>query len=130
MTKHRLAGVSMAGLVFLFSAQLSFADNNSAHAAFTDKGRSESVESSVRVNGASEGYKQAMQKMDQGMMRSMSADPSATWARMMVEHHKGAIEMSNVVLKYTSDPVIREMAERNIAEQNKSINELNLWINK
>lgn len=89
-----------------------------------------SSESSDASGTASAEYKQAMQKMNQGMMKGMSPDPTKSWAQMMVEHHQGAIEMSQIVLKKTNDPMIKQMAEKTIQAQTEDISKLKAWLSK
>ena len=40
-----------------------------------------------------------MEKMNADMKKGMDSDPTKAWAKMMVAHHQGAIEMSQTVLK-------------------------------
>ncbi|MBA1245771.1 DUF305 domain-containing protein [Pseudomonas japonica] len=129
LNKH-LSGVALTSILFLSSVPLSFADNNDSHAAFNEKGGADNMASVTTGGGASTEYKQAMEKMNKGMMSGMAPDPSKSWAQMMVEHHQGAIDMSRIVLKNTQDPAIKQMAEKNIQEQSKSIAELKSWLGK
>ena len=58
------------------------------------------------------------------MMRAKGANANEAWARKMTEHHRGAIAMSQIVLREAPDAKTRQMAQKSIAEQNKSIGEL------
>lgn len=80
---------------------------------------------------AGQAYMKSMEKMNEDMKKGMD-DPDATkaWAKMMVAHHQGAIEMSQTVLKETKDPMIREIAEKGIKEQTKEQAKLKEWIGK
>ena len=62
--------------------------------------------------------------MHEKMMKAKGANASETWARKMIEHHRGAIAMSQIVLRQGPDAKTRQMAQKSIAEQNKSIGEL------
>ncbi len=62
--------------------------------------------------------------MQQGMMSAVGTDVSDSWAKMMIEHHKGAITMSEVVLKLSPPAAVRKMAEDVIAKQGKEVEEL------
>ncbi len=75
-------------------------------------------------------YMKSMEKMDTDMKKGMDPDPTKAWAKMMVAHHQGAIEMSQTVLKETKDPMIRAMAEKGIKEQTKEQTQLKQWIAK
>ena len=71
-----------------------------------------------------------MEKMNADMKKGMDPDPTKAWAKMMVAHHQGAIEMSQTVLKETKDPMIREMAEKTVKDQTKEQTMLKDWIGK
>lgn len=73
-------------------------------------------------------YGQAEMDMHQKMMSAMGADATETWVRKMVEHHRGGIAMSRIVLRETKDPNVRQMATKTIAEQTREIGELNAWL--
>ena len=75
-------------------------------------------------------YKASMEKMDAAMMKGMDPDPTKAWAKMMVAHHQGAIDMSMTVLKVTKDQIIREMAEKSIKDQTEEQKKLQAWIDK
>ena len=82
------------------------------------------------ADDASQAYMQSMEKMNADMKKGMELDATKAWAKMMVAHHQGAIEMSQTVLKETKDPMIREMAEKGIKEQTKEQSKLKEWIGK
>ena len=46
----------------------------------------------------------------------------------MIEHHRGGIAMSRIVIRDTKDAKVREMASKTIAEQTREVNELNAWL--
>ena len=75
-------------------------------------------------------YGPAMNKMHQDMMAAADPDPTNAWAKMMVPHHQGAIDMSKAVLKQTKDSTIRAMAEKVVKDQSKEIKELQDWLKK
>ncbi|MBI5131544.1 MAG: DUF305 domain-containing protein [Rhodopseudomonas palustris] len=82
------------------------------------------------AEGADKEYRASMDKMDAAMMKGMDPDPTKAWAKMMVAHHQGAIDMSKTVLKETKDPMIRRMAEKGIREQTEEQKMLEDWISK
>jgi len=43
----------------------------------------------------------------------------------MIEHHRGALTMSQIALKENDDPMVRQMAQKTIDMQTKDIAELN-----
>lgn len=68
-----------------------------------------------------------MQKM---MDMEMSGDVDHDFAHMMIEHHKGAIDMSKAVLQSGDDAKIRSIAEKSIAKQQKEIDQLSTHTKK
>ena len=61
---------------------------------------------------------QAMQKMMQKMKSmKMTGDPDKDFAMMMIEHHQGAIDAANIVLKSGKDEKIKAMAQKTLQTQ-------------
>jgi hypothetical protein len=74
-------------------------------------------------------YAATMDAMHGPMMAGMAnPDPDAAFVLGMIPHHQGAIDMSNVVLKYGSDPQVRTLAEHIIADQATEIAQMNAWL--
>ena len=69
-------------------------------------------------------YGQAEMDMHHKMMAAKQGDAAEMWTRKMIEHHRGAVAMSQIVLRESPDAKTRQMAQKSIAEQNKSIGEL------
>jgi uncharacterized protein (DUF305 family) len=55
------------------------------------------------------------------LMGSRGMDFERMWMLMMIEHHEGAIEMSEQVLRTTEDPQVRALAEDIIESQTEEI---------
>ncbi len=66
--------------------------------------------------------------MHEKMMGAVGADATETWVRKMIEHHRGGIAMSQIVLHETKDAQVRRMATKTIAEQTREVGELNAWL--
>lgn len=62
------------------------------------------------ATGPANPYGPAMEKMHAAMMAASGATPGETWARKMIPHHQGAIDMSEIILKQGGDPKILESA--------------------
>lgn len=73
-------------------------------------------------------YSQTEQQMQQAMMQATGADASETFARKMIEHHRGGIAMSEVLMRQNPDAKLREMAEKTMTMQRQEIAELERWI--
>ena len=69
-------------------------------------------------------YMKGMQDMHQKMMAANDADADRAWALKMIEHHRGAIAMSEAVLKHGDDAEAKQMAQKSAEMQRKEIAEL------
>jgi uncharacterized protein (DUF305 family) len=76
------------------------------------------------VEDAANPYGAAEMAMHQRMMSATGKDASETWVRKMIEHHRGAIEMSDTLIKQGGDPAIVEKARKAADMQRKEIAEL------
>jgi uncharacterized protein (DUF305 family) len=79
---------------------------------------------------AIEAYLAASERMHRDMAIEFTGDPDVDFARGMIPHHQGAIEMARAVLQYGQDPQIRALAEAIIAAQEKEIAFLRSWLEK
>ena len=66
--------------------------------------------------------------MDTMMATPMPGDPDHHFAKMMQLHHKGAINMANIVLQEGKDTTIRRMAQMMIQKQTQEITELQQFL--
>ena len=77
---------------------------------------------------ASQAYMQGMQKMNRDMHKPMIGDADQDFARMMVAHHQGAIDMARVQLQHGSDPTLKAMAQKVVDDQTREIQQLQDWM--
>lgn len=75
-------------------------------------------------------YGPAEMDMHQKMMAAQGANAGETWVRKMIEHHRGAVEMSQIALRNTQNAEIRREAQKTIASQNREIANLNAMLRK
>lgn len=73
-------------------------------------------------------YPPAEMEMHHKMMSAVGADATETWVRKMIEHHRGAIAMSQMVLRATRDAKVRDMAMKSAAAQTREVGELQAWL--
>lgn len=62
-----------------------------------------------------------MVQMDAEMCITPSADADRDFARAMIPHHQGAVEMAKLELLYGSDPRLRRLAQGMVVEQSQEI---------
>jgi uncharacterized protein (DUF305 family) len=75
----------------------------------------------------------AFQAADQAMMSAMSGiqytgDADRDFVAHMIPHHRGAVEMAKIELKYGKDAKLRKLAKDIIAAQNKEIAFMKQWL--
>ena len=73
-------------------------------------------------------FEAANQTMMEAMAIEPSGDPDIDFARAMIGHHQGAIEMARVALEYGEDPDLRQLAEEIIEAQEGEIEFLEGWL--
>ena len=66
--------------------------------------------------------------MDTMMNTPMPGDPDHHFAKMMQLHHKGAINMANIVLQNGKDTTIKRMAQMMIQKQTQEIADLQAFL--
>lgn len=81
-------------------------------------------------SAATKDYKAANDKMHKEMGIAFSGDADVDFARGMIPHHQGAVDMAKVVLAHGKDPELRKLAEGVITEQEKEIAFLRDWLKK
>ena len=83
------------------------------------------------MNTVQKEFHASMQKMNQQMMEGMmEADPGKSWLKQMIAHHQGAVEMSEIVLKYSKDDDVRREARKTKEENEKGIKDLQVELRK
>ncbi len=80
-------------------------------------------------NTSANPYAEAGMAMHHRMM-VVGADASETWARQMIEHHRGAIAMSKIAVTDAKDKEVRTMAQKDIAMQEKDVASLQSWLRR
>jgi uncharacterized protein (DUF305 family) len=84
----------------------------------------------AKSSAATKGYEAANAKMHKDMTIKYSGNPDADFARGMIPHHQGAIDMAKVVLAHGKDPEIRKLAEEIIKAQETEIAWMKEWLKK
>ena len=74
-------------------------------------------------------YAEAGMTMHHKMM-VVGADASETWARQMIEHHRGAIAMSKIAVAEAGDKEVRTIAQKVVTMQAKEVASLQSWLTR
>lgn len=64
------------------------------------------------------------------MASAIGSDVSDTWVRKMIEHHKGAIDMTDAIVSDGGDPRVVNMARRMAAKQQQEVEEMQRLVRK
>lgn len=76
-------------------------------------------------------YASGMDEMHDDMMKGIAdPNPDMAFARGMLPHHVGAVDMAKVQLKYGKDEQLRQLAQNIIDAQELEIEQLKRWIDK
>lgn len=79
------------------------------------------------LTDAQKAYARVNERMHEGMA-SIDGDPDVAFMEGMLAHHRGAVEMSEVALRYGSDEQVRDLAQRIIDAQAAEIEEMEQWL--
>lgn len=130
MSMKLKAGLAGAALSALLMACTPAENVDTETAAATD-----AVQTQPNAGGAAASmagpqtpYTPSEQQMHQAMMQAHGADPQETFALKMIEHHRGGIAMSEVLMQQNPDPKLRQMAEKTMTMQRQEISELEQWV--
>ena len=123
-----IAGVAATAVLAACSPAEEAAPDAAGTAETTDATTAAGGMAAPAMTGPETPYSRAEQQMQQAMMQASGADASETFARKMIEHHRGGIAMSEVLMQQNPDARLREMAEKTMSMQRQEITELERWI--
>lgn len=75
-------------------------------------------------------FQAAAGKMHRDMDIPLTGDADVDFARGMIPHHQGAIDMARIQIAHGKDPAMRKLAEEIIAAQEREIAFLQSWLAK
>lgn len=68
--------------------------------------------------------------MHMAMMHATGTDADETYVRKMIEHHRGAIAMSRLVLASSKDARVQRLANQDVTAQTRDIAGLQAWLSQ
>ena len=77
------------------------------------------ADANAMMADASNPFAQSEMQMNERMMAAVGTDVGDTWVRKMIEHHQGAIDMSQIVLPLNPRADVAEMARMTIEKQGR-----------
>lgn len=81
-------------------------------------------------NSSSVAFAAANEKMHRDMAIKLSGDADVDFARGMIPHHQGAIDMAKIVLQFGKDPELRKLAEEIVKAQESEIAFIQSWLRR
>jgi len=94
-----------------------------------NQGASSAMDHSAHRSAASANiYAPAMTKMHTSMTIAASGNSDVDFMRGMIPHHQGAIDMAQIALASSSDPVVRKLATEIVEAQKKEISLMQRWL--
>lgn len=122
--KRNLLFVAVAALLLVACNNQNAADTAASETAAGHEGHAGHGEPAA-TSGASASLSSAMAKMMQQMHAYKPVgNKDHDFARHMLAHHQGAVDMAVILLKEGKDATLRQMAEKIMADQKKEIAQL------
>jgi uncharacterized protein (DUF305 family) len=69
-------------------------------------------------------------KMHRDMAIELTGNVDADFAKAMIAHHQGAIDMAKITIAFGKDPEIRKLAEEVVRAQEGEISLMRSWLAK
>ncbi len=94
-----------------------------------DEGEAEETVEDIAVTNMLNDYDRAMSRMNDEMLIGMGYnDPDTAFAKSMLGHHRGAVDMAQIQLKYGTDADMRKLAQEIIDTQRMKIDTMRRWL--
>ena len=131
MSHKNLKALSLIGVAAVFAtaaaAQSAPAVGHGAHASH---GAAPAAKVATAASASTAAYEAAAARMHAGMAIPYTGNSDVDFARGMIPHHRGAIDMARVQLQHGKDPAMRKLAQEVIDAQEKEISFLQEWLHR
>jgi uncharacterized protein (DUF305 family) len=127
MIEHHRGGIAMSEVLIAQGGEPAVLEKARKTSADQQKEIQElerMLQGGVSGNPPANPYAEGEKEMHDRMMAATGANPSETWLRKMIEHHKGAVQMSQMVIEQGGNPQVAAMAKKTADKQTKEIAEL------
>jgi len=84
----------------------------------------ENASASSMANDPNKPFGAIEMQMHERMMAATGANASETWVEKMIEHHRGAVQMSQLLIERGGEPGFVQMARMTVEKQSREIGEL------
>jgi uncharacterized protein (DUF305 family) len=120
--------VSVAISFVLLSSTASMAQYN--HGGHGNHSPRAGTQGTTNLSPASKAFTEANAKMHRDMEIPFTGNADVDFARGMIPHHQGAVEMSEIVLKFGKDAEVKKLATAIIAAQKREITQMTAWLSR
>lgn len=127
---NRFAAITAAAAITLAGAGLPGSSALAQHAGHGSHSGHSTAKPTATDSAATKAYRAANDKMHKDMDIAFTGDADADFARGMIPHHQGAVDMAKIVLQYGKDPEIRKLAEDVVRSQETEIKFMREWLAK
>lgn len=100
------------------------------HGAMNHDGMNRASITEQDQNASSKAMMEVNNRMHAAMGKDMTGDADMDFARGMIAHHRGAIDMAKIELEYGKDPELRALAETIIEDQEAEIEQMQAWLDR
>ena len=122
--------VSVAAVLFAAAPALAQHNHRPAAQAAPRHDHGPATKAAMPSSPVAQAYAAANEKMHRDMSIPLTGDADQDFARGMIPHHQGAIDMAKIVLQYGSDPELKKIAEEIISAQEKEIALFKAWLER
>ena len=127
-SEPKSASIEVAQPIEVSNSNASSNDTTDSHAEH-NMSASDMVADQPQMTAILKDYTKSMTQMHEEMMVGMSYnDPDTAFAKSMLGHHRGALDMAKIELKYGTDVDMRTLAQQIIPAQQTDIDTLRKWL--
>jgi len=140
LTKAALVAISLAALPVLAIAQNMPMQHDNMPMGQGNMGQGNMGQGGMMMDHSAHGgadagpstkaFEDANARMHKDMAITYSGNADVDFARGMIPHHQGAIDMAKIELQYGKDPELKKLAEDIIKAQESEIAFLKAWLAK